>query len=124
MTKRLRLGGWLTKGEPMGSTITDKQIAELRKSFYENPANKVAQNAVTSVKIPDLALNRNVVQNTNHTFSIKLDEWKVTSQKWSGRCWLFAALNLFRPGTMKKMNIIEIFASFLLLLMEQILLLR
>ena len=39
------------------------------------------------------------------SFSIKLDDWKVTNQKSSGRCWLFATLNLFRPGTMKKLNV-------------------
>ena len=89
----------------MGMTITDKQIAELRKAFDANPANKVAQNAVTSVQLPDLTLNRNIVQEIDNTFSVKLDEWKVTSQKRSGRCWLFAALNLFRPGTMKKLNV-------------------
>ena len=89
----------------MGMTITDTQIAELRKAFDANPANKVAQNAVTNVQLPDLTLNRDVVQDIDNTFSVKLDEWKVTSQKRSGRCWLFAALNLFRPGTMKKMNV-------------------
>ena len=46
----------------MGMTITDKQIAKLRKAFDANPANKVAQNAVTSVQLPDLTLNRNNVQ--------------------------------------------------------------
>ena len=89
----------------MGMTITDEQIAKLRKAFDANPANKVAQNAVTGVQLPSLALNRSVIQDTANTFSIKLDEWKVTSQKSSGRCWLFAALNLFRVGAMKKMNI-------------------
>ena len=69
----------------MGMTITDKQIAELRKAFDANPANKVAQNAVTSVQLPDLTLNRDVVQEIDNTFSVKLDEWKVTSQKRSGR---------------------------------------
>jgi bleomycin hydrolase len=39
------------------------------------------------------------------TFSVKLDDWSVTNQKRSGRCWLFAALNLFRVGAMKKMNL-------------------
>ena len=86
-------------------TITDEQIQALRKAFDANPANKVAQNAVTSVQLPSLALNRSIIQDTANTFSTKLDDWKVTSQKSSGRCWLFAALNLFRVGAMKKMNI-------------------
>mgnify|MGYP001192332319 FL=1 len=86
-------------------TITDEQIQALRKAFDTNPANKVAQNAVTSVQLPSLALNRSIIQDTANTFSTKLDDWKVTSQKSSGRCWLFAALNLFRVGAMKKMNV-------------------
>ena len=89
----------------MGMTITNEQISKLRKAFDENPSNKVAQNAVTGVQLPDLTLNRDVVQDIDNTFSVKLDEWKVTSQKRSGRCWLFAALNLFRVGAMKKMNV-------------------
>ena len=89
----------------MGMTITNEQISKLRKAFDENPSNKVAQNAVTSVQLPDLTLNREIVQEMDNTFSVKLDEWKVTSQKRSGRCWLFAALNLFRVGAMKKMNV-------------------
>ena len=96
---------WLTIGEPMGKTITRKQVEQLRKEFTSDPSNKVAQNAVTNVQLPDLALNRDVVQDTANTFSTKLDDWKVTAQMRSGRCWLFATLNLFRPGTMKKLNV-------------------
>ena len=96
---------WLTIGEPMGKTITRKQVEQLRKNFASEPSNKVAQNALTNVQLPDLTLNRDVVQDTANTFSTKLDDWKVTAQMRSGRCWLFATLNLFRPGTMKKLNV-------------------
>jgi len=89
----------------MGKTITRKQVAELRKGFAENPSNRVAQNAVTNVQLPDLTLDRNLVQNMDSSFSTKLDDWKVTAQMKSGRCWLFATLNLFRVGAMKKMNL-------------------
>ena len=98
---------WLTIGEPMGKTITRKQVDQLRKEFASKPSNKVAQNAVTNVQLPDLTMNRDVVQDTANTFSTKLDDWKVTAQMRTGRCWLFATLNLFRPGTMKKMNVKE-----------------
>jgi bleomycin hydrolase len=89
----------------MGKTITRKQVVELRKDFAANPSNKVAQNAVTNVQLPDLTLDRNLVQNMDSSFSTKLDDWKVTAQMKSGRCWLFATLNLFRVGAMKKMNL-------------------
>ena len=89
----------------MGKTITRKQVVELRKGFAVDPSNKVAQNAVTNVQLPDLTLDRNLVQNMDSSFSTKLDDWKVTAQMKSGRCWLFATLNLFRVGAMKKMNL-------------------
>ena len=89
----------------MGKTITRKQVVELRKEFDAEPSNKVAQNAVTNVQLPDLTLNRDLVQDIDDSFSIKLDAWKVTAQMRTGRCWLFATLNLFRVGAMKKMNL-------------------
>jgi len=89
----------------MGKTITRKQVAELRKEFDAESSNKVAQNAVTNVQLPDLTLNRELVQDIDDSFSTKLDDWKVTAQMRSGRCWLFATLNLLRVGAMKKMKV-------------------
>ncbi len=89
----------------MGKTITRKQVTELRKGFDAESSNKVAQNAVTNVQLPDLTLNRDLVQDIDDSFSTKLDDWKVTAQMRSGRCWLFATLNLLRVGAMKKMNL-------------------
>jgi len=54
--------------------------------------------------LPGLALSRDILQNMDFSFSTKLDDWSVTNQMRSGRCWLFATLNLFRVGAMKKMN--------------------
>jgi bleomycin hydrolase len=79
----------------------------LRKDFAANPAYKLAQNAVTRVTVDDVAINRDVVNNSDHSLSILLDDWKVTDQQRSGRCWLFAGLNLLRVGAMKKMAIKE-----------------
>lgn len=64
-------------------------------------------NAVSQVTIDDVALNRELVHATGHTFSHVLDDWKITDQKQTGRCWMFAALNLFRAGAMRKMGLKE-----------------
>jgi bleomycin hydrolase len=76
-----------------------------RKVFEGDPSAKVAQNAVSNAELTTLALRRDLVQSMDFSFSTKLDEWKVTHQKRSGRCWLFATLNLFRVGAMKKMKL-------------------
>ncbi|MDP7002329.1 MAG: C1 family peptidase [Candidatus Thalassarchaeaceae archaeon] len=89
----------------MESTVTDSQILNYRKVFEGDPSAKVAQNAVSNAELTTLALRRDLVQSMDFSFSTKLDEWKVTHQKRSGRCWLFATLNLFRVGAMKKMKL-------------------
>ncbi len=89
----------------MSKTITIEKLEKFRKSFNNDPAAKMAQNAVSNNNLLDVALDRNLVQDIDFSFSIKLDDWKVTNQMRSGRCWLFATLNLFRPGTMKKLNL-------------------
>ena len=91
----------------MPGEITKKQIDKMRKEFKGDSSARVAQNAVTSNNLSSVTLRRDLVQEIDFTFSTKLDEWKATNQKSSGRCWLFATLNLFRPGTMKKMNVKE-----------------
>src|SRR5579884_2705017 len=87
------------------AALSVETIAELRREFAGNSANRLAQNAVTQITVDDIALNRAIVTSTDHSFSHKLDDWSVTNQKRSGRCWMFAGLNLFRVGAMKKMGL-------------------
>jgi len=91
----------------MDRTLGPSDLELLRKDFSANPANRLAQNAVTRVTIDDVAINRDVINNTDHSLSVLLDDWKVTDQQRSGRCWLFAGLNLLRVGAMKKMGLKE-----------------
>ena len=85
--------------------LTEESFAALRDSFAASPSHRVAQNAVTQTTVDDVALNREVVTHIDHTFSHVLDDWSVTNQKRSGRCWMFAGLNLLRVGTMKQMGL-------------------
>ncbi|MEM9083966.1 MAG: C1 family peptidase, partial [Planctomycetota bacterium] len=39
------------------------------------------------------------------SFSHVLDDWPVTNQKQSGRCWCFAGLNLLRAGAIQALNL-------------------
>ncbi|MEM1108747.1 MAG: C1 family peptidase [Planctomycetota bacterium] len=97
----------LTPASPAADVggIADEHIAQWRESFSAEPRHRLMQNAVTRAALDDVALDREVVTNTDHTFSHVLDDWAVTSQKKSGRCWMFAGLNLLRVGAMKKMNL-------------------
>jgi bleomycin hydrolase len=89
----------------MDGTLAAADLEVLRKEFAANPAYRLAQNAVTRVTVDDVAINREIVNNIDHTLSTQLDDWKVTNQERSGRCWLFAGLNLLRVGVMRKTGI-------------------
>jgi bleomycin hydrolase len=89
----------------MDGTLAAADLELLRKDFSANPAYRLAQNAVTRVTVDDVAINREIINNVDHTLSTQLDDWKVTNQERSGRCWLFAGLNLLRVGVMRKTGI-------------------
>ena len=95
----------VNKKDEMPAKLDASFIEELGKGFDSNPANRVRQNVLAETKVSKVALNHSAAIFRDHTFSNVLDDWSVTNQKSSGRCWLFAGLNLFRVGAMKKMKL-------------------
>lgn len=76
--------------------------------FVADPKNLMVQNAAHALDFSTLLTNREVMIADNHVFNTKIPiESMVTNQKSSGRCWIFAALNVFRVEVMKKYNLEE-----------------
>jgi aminopeptidase C len=48
------------------SAISPEQIAKLRSDFAADGSAKVAQNAVTTTDVLNIALNRDIVASTDH----------------------------------------------------------
>src|SRR3989338_3136236 len=77
--------------------ISHEWVKSLKKEFVSTPRYCIARNALTRGSLSQSALNWDSFRQINHTFShVVPDELKVTAQKQSGRCWIFAALNLLR----------------------------
>jgi bleomycin hydrolase len=85
--------------------LTPADVADFQAQFQSKPAYRLMQNAITETPIDSVAVKREIVTRADHTFSIHLDDWKVTNQKRSGRCWAFAGMNLMRVGAMQAMNL-------------------
>src|SRR5512146_1944246 len=85
--------------------LSSELLRSDRERFDGKRGNRLAQNAVTQVSIDDVALDHGIATSVTPTFSTVLDDWSVTNQKKTGRCWMFAGLNLFRVGAMKVMNL-------------------
>jgi bleomycin hydrolase len=89
----------------MDKTIQFDDIEYFQSLFDEEPANRVARNAVTQNGLKASALNRDVVNRSRHNFSHQIKTPKATNQMKSGRCWLFAGLNRLRLDGRQKMNL-------------------
>ena len=86
----------------------DSELTEsLRNSVKMDGATQALLNAVTGNDAKKLAVNRAILQGHNDVFNHKIKTKGVTDQKKSGRCWLFAALNIMRPAVIEKYKLDE-----------------
>ena len=86
--------------------ITTDAIAKMRTEFHDSRKNRALQNAVSRTDIKKVALNWDRFATISHTFSnVVTNELPVTAQSQSGRCWLFAALNLLRIPVARRYKI-------------------
>ncbi|KAG0031775.1 hypothetical protein BGZ82_006833 [Podila clonocystis] len=90
------------------AAITKDQVADLSQKFNADAKNRMAQNAAHNLDFSTLLTNRDAISDDQHVFSVNIaHEAKVTNQKSSGRCWIFAAMNVFRLEIMNKYNLEE-----------------
>ena len=88
-----------------GVALSSEQLAEFQANFEASPTSGLMQHVVTQRDVNEVALNRSIVTGAAHTFSNVLDDWSVTNQARSGRCWMFAGLNMFRAETKDVLNV-------------------
>ena len=90
--------------------INDKLINQWRNSFNKSKQLKLAQLAIVQQDPEQIMLDRNANPSASsslpHVFSIKLSKKLIaTEQKQSGRCWIFAAINILRYAMIKKYSL-------------------
>ena len=91
----------------MTKDIKPHQLREFEEAFRSDPRNKLALNAATVNPLDKIVQNRESVIASDHTFSHLIEGLPITNQKKSGRCWMFAGLNLFRLEAAKKLKVEE-----------------
>ncbi|KAI4491996.1 hypothetical protein M0802_010121 [Mischocyttarus mexicanus] len=89
--------------------LTPEVLSQFRSKFYADTRNVQAQNVCTKTNPIEACISRKVLEETHHFFTHKIEtEGKpMTNQKNSGRCWIFATLNVIRTAFMKKYNLDE-----------------
>ncbi len=89
----------------MNTSISNDNLNRYSESFHASSAHTLAMNAVITNGIHASAKNYDALRRDTPVYSIHLEQGKVTNQKQSGRCWMFAALNCMRFQVMKKLNL-------------------
>ena len=91
----------------MEPALTQDQVEQFGKAFDAEPRNKLLQNAITLNEVDQVALDHQLARAIDRSMSHQLDDWSATNQKQSGRCWMFAGLNLLRVGTAERLGVKE-----------------
>ena len=94
------LSGNAAGAEDEGS-LSRSTLRKFRSSLEMDGQTKAMYNAITAGDLSELALDREILRRHNQVFSHKIKTKGVTNQKRSGRCWLFAGLNIMRPGVIE-----------------------
>ena len=100
----------------MSHSITPDHLGTYSSNFNADRASRVARDAVMSGGLLNSCKNPEAIRRGNHQFSLSLKQGKMTNQKQSGRCWLFAATNVMRFRIIKSCNLenFELSQSYLL----------
>lgn len=87
--------------------ITREFINQCRTDFNSNPENIFKRNAIVATGSLMPATDSNEARKVTHIFlnSIKKKDLKATNQGMSGRCWMFAGLNIFRHGLINALDL-------------------
>jgi len=85
--------------------ISKEMLGKFTQDFKANPQYKVIMNAIIKNGIDSAAINQESLVKMQYTFSDEMKIDKITNQKQSGRCWLFAGLNVIRQKVIEKNNL-------------------
>ena len=89
--------------------INDALLRQFRAQVAADPAAAVLNGALAKTDLADLSFVPMQAALHDGPFAVEVKTRGITAQKQSGRCWLFAALNLLREKVAEKCNLDEKF---------------
>ncbi|CAF1639722.1 unnamed protein product [Adineta ricciae] len=90
--------------------LSYEQLKTLHENYRQDKNNRLAQSACCQQSLTDVIVDRKTRFSSIHIFNTKLsiEGRPVTNQRASGRCWMFACLNVIRIQLMKTLKISEL----------------
>jgi len=84
--------------------ITTEMIERFKKNYEEDQTAKVLTAAVAKTTLSGVAISPMDAAKLENSFSIEIPTRGITAQKQSGRCWLFASMNVMRERVAEHCN--------------------
>lgn len=94
----------ITASESSGG-LTEENLSGIKSSLTLSAEDKATINSLTNNELTALILSHDFLSQHNNLFNHKIKTRGITDQKRSGRCWLFAGLNMLRPVVIEKYNL-------------------
>lgn len=88
----------------MDKPITKEQVKFMQQEFDKRD-KVIEQCATTTNGIFKASENVQAIGSNDFNFTIDIDSEKVTNQNQSGRCWMFACLNIIRFNMEQQYNV-------------------
>jgi len=91
------------EGPSAAAALTPQMLRTLEESVPMTPQLRASRNALANHSVHSLAINPDLENRTDTLFThVITNTGSIANQQNSGRCWLFAGLNLLRPEAIAK----------------------
>ena len=84
--------------------LNQEAATTILEEYEKDPKNKVIRHALSRNPLSEVIYDSSSLLGENPSFSIEVKTMPAANQKASGRCWIFAGLNVLREIVNKKLN--------------------
>lgn len=89
----------------MKKEIELSKVLNWYQNYQADKKNRFVQNAVAENELKVVAVDHEIVKESQMAFSDEITTGDIQAQNKSGRCWIFSALNFLRARTIKEKNL-------------------
>ena len=86
-------------------SVTQENLDQFRVSYEKNPISQIFTRAASKTAVNDICYDQEHAKKMNHKFSVNIPTMGACNQKSSGRCWIFAAMNILREKVARDLNL-------------------
>ncbi|MBU1653150.1 hypothetical protein KKA00_13080 [bacterium] len=90
--------------DPVPGAISQDLIEKMMAMSEDDVQIQRLKDAVLNNTLPEIAVNKQVLKDHNPYFSHEIKTGSITDQKSTGRCWLYAGLNILRPTVIDEID--------------------